>query len=246
LELRGFLNLRVETLRVGTFAADRALAGLTLVTAGLLLVRLWLDAHLELMFDEAYYALWAKHLAWSYFDHPPMVALWMRLSTILFGEHEFGVRALGTLVATAGTGIIYLISWHLLGDRKAAIFAALLYCAMLLISAGAIIITPDTPLLLFWSIALYALVRIYEDGESGWWWVVGIAVGLALQSKYTALLLGAGIVCAMALVPSLRHWWRRPTPYLSGALSLTIFAPVIVWNYEHEWALLRFNSGALR
>ena len=101
LELRGFLNFRVETLRVGTFVADRALAGLALVTAGLLLVRLWLDAHLELMFDEAYYALWAKHLAWSYFDHPPMVALWIRLSTILFGEHEFGVRALGTLAATA-------------------------------------------------------------------------------------------------------------------------------------------------
>ena len=243
MELRGFLNFRVETLRVGTFVADRALAGLALVTAGLLLVRLWLDAHLELMFDEAYYALWAKHLAWSYFDHPPMVALWIRLSTILFGEHEFGVRALGTLAATAGTGIIYLISWHLFGDRKAAIFAALLYCAMLLISAGAIIITPDTPLLFFWSIALYALVRIYEDGDSGWWWVVGIAMGLALQSKYTALLLGAGIVCAMAVVPSLRHWWRRPTPYLSGALSLAIFAPVVVWNYQHEWASFALQFG---
>ena len=25
--------------------------------------------------DEAYYALYGKHLAWGYFDHPPMVAL---------------------------------------------------------------------------------------------------------------------------------------------------------------------------
>lgn len=119
-------------------AAERVLTGLWLVTGVLLVVRLWLDSHLELMFDEAYYALWAKHLAWSYFDHPPMVALWIRLSTLLFGEHELGVRALGTLSAAAGTGIIYLISWHLFGNRQAAIFAALLYCAMLLISAGAI------------------------------------------------------------------------------------------------------------
>jgi 4-amino-4-deoxy-L-arabinose transferase-like glycosyltransferase len=216
---------------------------LWLVTGALLVVRLWLDSHLELMFDEAYYALWAKHLAWSYFDHPPMVALWIRLSTLLFGEHELGVRALGTLSAAAGTGIIYLISWHLFGNRQAAIFAALLYCAMLLISAGAIIITPDTPLLLFWSIALYALARIYEDGRAGWWWVVGVAMGLALQSKYTALLLGAGIVCAMAVVPSLRHWWRSPIPYLAGALSLAMFAPVVLWNYHHGWASFALQFG---
>ena len=222
-------------------AGAYTLRSLILVSGVLFLVRLWLDGHLELMFDEAYYALWAQHLAWSYFDHPPMVALWIRLSTLLFGEHELGVRVLGTLSAAAGTGIIYLISWHLFGNRQAAIFAALLYCAMLLISAGAIIITPDTPLLLFWSIALYALARLYEDGGSGWWWVVGIAMGLALQSKYTALLLGAGIVCAMAVVPSLRHWWRSPIPYLAGALSLAMFAPVVLWNYQHGWASFAFQ-----
>jgi len=233
----------VETLRPTSAPTDRALIGL-LVTVGILLLgRLWLDAHLELMFDEAYYALWAKHLAWGYYDHPPMVAVWIRLSTMLFGEHEFGARALGTLAATAGTGFIYLISWHLFGDRQSAIFAALLYCAMLLISAGAIIITPDTPLVFFWSIAFYALVRIYEDGHSGWWWLVGLCMGLALQSKYTALLLGAGIVCTMIFVPTLRHWWRSPVPYLSGILALALFAPVVWWNYEHEWASFALQFG---
>ena len=155
--------MRAPSREVG---GDLALARLGLVAGILLLVRLWLDGHLDLTFDEAYYALWAQHLAWSYFDHPPMVALWIKLSTICFGEHEFGVRALGTLSAAAGTGVVYLLSWHLFEERQAAIFAALLYCAMLLISAGAIIITPDTPLLFFWSIALYALVRIFGGGRA--------------------------------------------------------------------------------
>ena len=145
-----------------------AFTTLALVTGILLVIRLWLDSHLELMYNEAYYALWAKHLAWGYFDHPPMVALWIRLSTICFGDHEFGVRALGTLSATAETALIYLLSWHLFGRQSEAIFAALLFCAMLLISAGAIIIAPDTPLVFFWSIALYALVRIFCGGGSGW------------------------------------------------------------------------------
>ena len=111
----------------------------------------------------------------------------------LLRDHEFGVRALVSTRWMREQGCLSR-DWHLFTSRETAIFAALLYCAMLLISAGAIIITPDTPLVFFWSIALYALVRIFCGGGSGWWWIVGIAMGLALQSKYTALLLGAGIV----------------------------------------------------
>jgi 4-amino-4-deoxy-L-arabinose transferase-like glycosyltransferase len=206
------------------------------LTAVLLLIRLWLAGHLELMFDEAYYALWAKHLAWGYLDHPPMVALWIHLSTLLFGEHEFGVRALGVLAAAGGSGFVYVLSWLLFANRSKAAVAALFYCSMLLISVGAIIITPDTPLLFFWSIALYGLVRIYRGDGAGWWWSVGLAMGFALQSKYTALLLGAGIACAMVAVPKMRIWWRHLAPYLAGGLALAIFLPVVSWNYHHDWA----------
>ena len=208
---------------------------LAIVTGLLLLVRLWLDRHLELMFDEAYYALWSKNLAWCYLDHPPMVALWIRLSAWLFGDHEFGFRALGTLAAAAGGPLVYLVSLRLFENRTEAAFAGLLYCSMLLIAAGAIIITPDTPLLFFWSIALYAVIRIYRDEDWRWWLVAGAAMGLALQSKYTALLLGTGIVCSMVFVPALRRWWRHPAPYAAGVVAFAIFAPVIAWNYEHGW-----------
>ena len=115
------------------------------------------------MYNEAYYALWAKHLAWGYFDHPPMVALWIRLSTICFGDHEFGVRALGTLSATAKlcylTFYLGIIRQTERGDIRRS---ALLRNAADL--SGAIIIAPDTPLVFFWSIALYALVRIFCGG----------------------------------------------------------------------------------
>jgi 4-amino-4-deoxy-L-arabinose transferase-like glycosyltransferase len=208
---------------------------LAAVTGALVILRLWLDSRLELMFDEAYYALWSAHLAWCYLDHPPMVAVWVRASTWLFGEHAFGIRALGTLAAAAGGPLVYLLSWRLFGDRAEAAFAGLLYCAMLLIAAGAIIITPDTPLLFFWSIAVYAVIRIYRDEDWRWWMVAGAAMGFALQSKYSALLLGAGIVAAMLLVSAMRRWWRHPAPFAAGALALLIFAPVIKWNFEHGW-----------
>jgi hypothetical protein len=61
-------------------------------------------------------------------------------------------------------------------------------------------------------------------------------MGFALQSKYTALLLGAGIVSSMVFVPAMRRWWRHPAPYAAGVVAFAIFAPVVNWNYEHGWA----------
>lgn len=226
--------------------ADHSLIGLAAATLLLIPVRLWLDGRLDLMFDEAYYALWSRNLAWCYLDHPPMVALWIRASTWLFGDSAFGVRALGTLAAAAGGPLVYALSWRLFQCRAEAAFAGLLYCATLLTAAGAIIITPDTPLLFFWSIAVYAIVRIYRDGNRRWWALAGAAMGLALQSKYTAILLGAGIAASMIVVPGMRNWWRHPAPYAAGLLALAIFVPVIAWNYEHDWASFAKQFGRAR
>lgn len=38
----------------------------------------------EINEDEAYYAIYGEHLAWGYYDHPPMVGLMAFLSSILF------------------------------------------------------------------------------------------------------------------------------------------------------------------
>ena len=47
----------------------------------------------EIQEDEAYYALFGEHLAWGYYDHPPMVALMTFLSSVLFSDAVF--RQLG-------------------------------------------------------------------------------------------------------------------------------------------------------
>ena len=49
------------------------------------LIRLFLISWLELAPDESYYWHWAKHLDWSYYDHPPMIAYIMALFAGLIG-----------------------------------------------------------------------------------------------------------------------------------------------------------------
>ncbi len=41
--------------------------------------------------DEAYYWVYSLRLDWGYFDHPPVVALFVRLGYLFF-NNEFGVR----------------------------------------------------------------------------------------------------------------------------------------------------------
>ena len=65
-----------------------------------------LIGRVELTFDEAYYTLWSRALAFGYLDHPPMVALWIRASTALFGGSEFGVRALGAVLFALAPALV--------------------------------------------------------------------------------------------------------------------------------------------
>ncbi len=55
-----------------------------------------------LSFDESLYWLWSKHIAGGYLDHPPVNPILIRIGTTLFGDTEFGVRAIGVLLAAAG------------------------------------------------------------------------------------------------------------------------------------------------
>ncbi len=204
--------------------------------AALTLVRLLAAAWAPLSPDEAYYWVWSRALAPGYLDHPPMVALWIRAGTALAGDTAFGVRLLGPLSVALGSWLLADAAERLLPGRGAGWRAAALLNATLLVGAGAVIMTPDTPLLFFWTLSLWALARIATGGGRGWFAVLGLAAGLALASKYTAALLWMGIGAWLLLTPRMRPWLARPAPWLALILAGAVFSPVILWNAERDWA----------
>lgn len=219
-------------------AADGCTAVRRAVAVGALLalltgLRLTLAAALPLAPDEAYYWTWSRALAPGYFDHPPMVALWIRAGTWLAGDTSLGVRLLSPLAAALGSGLLWDAANRLLPGRDTGITAVLLLNATLLIGAGGVLMTPDAPLMLFWMAGLWAMARIIDGGSGFWWPAAGLFVGLAAVSKYTALLLALGL--GMWLVVSGRARLRRPAPYLGAALALAVAAPVLWWNATHAW-----------
>lgn len=224
-------------------AASWASAPWLVALAALTLLRVLVAGLTPLSPDEAYYWVWSRAPAPGYLDHPPMVAAWIAAGTALAGEGALGVRWLGPLSAAAGSLLLAHAAHGLFPGRGAGVRAAVLLNATLLLGVGAVTMTPDTPLVLFWTAALWALVRVLRTGRGVWWLAVGAATGGALLSKYTAVLLGLGILVWLAWVPPLRRWLRDPWPYAGAAVALVLFAPVAVWNAGHGWASFAKQGG---
>lgn len=210
--------------------------------AGLTGLRLLVAATAPLAPDEAYYWVWSRALAPGYLDHPPMIALWIAAGTALAGDSALGVRLLGPIGAAIGSVMLFDAGRRLF-DARAGLAAALLLNATLLLGIGAVTATPDTPLLLFWTASLWAAARAEAGGDGRWWLLVGLCAGGALLSKYTAALLGIGLVLWLLLHPAARGWLRTPWPWTGGGLALLCFAPVIAWNAAHGWASFAKQGG---
>ncbi|MDE2007912.1 MAG: glycosyltransferase family 39 protein [Rhodospirillales bacterium] len=211
--------------------------------AVLTLARLAVAAFVPLSADEAYYWIWSRGLQGGYLDHPPMVALWIRIGTALAGATPLGVRLLGPLSAALGTVLLWRAGEALFPGRHAGLRAALLFNATLMAGVGTVIMTPDTPLMFFWIACLWALAE-FSRARNGWWLVLAaLAAGWGFDSKYTAAFLAVGALLWLLWVPALRRILATPTPYWGALFGTQAILPVIRWNQAHGWASFLRQGG---
>jgi 4-amino-4-deoxy-L-arabinose transferase-like glycosyltransferase len=217
-----------------------------IVVIGLVLLRLAASAWTPLTFDEAYYWTWSKHLAGGYYDHPPLVALVIRIGTMIAGDTPLGVRLFSVLLTLPMSFAIFRAAELLFGGKRIAVSAMLLLNATMIVSVGLMIVTPDAPLLVASSFVILALAQVAATGQGVWWLAVGVAVGFALLSKYTALFFGAAILIWLVAVPKMRRWLISPWPYLGGIVAFAVFSPVLFWNADHGWVSFIKQLGRAR
>lgn len=188
--------------------------------------------------DETYYWEWSRRLAAGYLDHPSAIALLVRLGTLSLGATPLGVRA-GSLLAGAAASLVIVRVAGVMGEDRAMLRAAWIVAFMPLAQVGLALATPDAPLLLFWALALAALVPAVRAETNGArtlaWALAGLSLGAAMSSKYTAFLLLAGAAIAFLTQPLLRPVLRTCGPYVGLATALAVFAPNLLWNASHRW-----------
>lgn len=197
------------------------------------------NATLPLHFDEAYYWVWAQRPDLSYFDHPPMIAWLLWLATRL-GQGEAVLRLVPVACLSGAVWLMWRLALEAWG-RGVARWALALLLALPILQIGYLLATPDAPLAFFWAATLYSLHRALRDGRTAWWLAAGAAGGAALASKYTAVLL-LPVVLLGTLLYRPRALASRPF-WGALALALAVFAPVLLWNAQHDWASFRFQYG---
>ncbi len=193
--------------------------------------------------DEAQYWEWSRRLDWSYYSKGPGVAWAIAAATKVFGHAEWSVR----LPAAASLLIVSLagaaLARDIFGSRRAAFFAvALLNCVPLLQSAG-LLMTIDMPYAACWTLAAWAFWR-GVTGASGPALVgAGAAIGVGFLFKYTALLLVPGFVI-FAIARRRRLSLPRAPWFAVAAIVLAVCAaPVLYWNWIHEWPTVKHLLG---
>lgn len=203
-----------------------------LATLAIKLLLAWI---IPLSGDEAYFVIWAKNLDFGYYDHPPMVGWFLHLMLYL-GSAEVILRLPAILTSIViGYGIYRLLKP--LDESKAALVAMLFLVSP--VNILNVLVTTDTPLLLFAFFSMAALYKALQQDKLIWYVLAGVCFGLAFLSKYFAVLLGLSYLVYFIFSEKSRE---KTGGFILLYLASLPFALVnIYWNYTHCWDNILFN-----
>jgi 4-amino-4-deoxy-L-arabinose transferase-like glycosyltransferase len=222
---------------------------LAAVAVYLVAAKLWLGLMNFPIADEAYYWMWGQHLAWSYFDHPPLHGWLQGLSHLVFGRSTFALRwlSLATFIGTAW--ILQDVARRIAGEKWRVVFlkSLVVYLASPMFGIFGSIVFHDY-LMVFLVIASgYLFTRYFVDveagnaGHRGHLFGAAALLGLAALTKYNAGLLGFAVLGAILIRPRLRPLLLRPDIYLAALLAIAIQTPVLIYALQTDFASFRFH-----
>ena len=164
-----------------------------------------------------------RHLQLSYFDHPPL-AWWMARGASWLAGSEAGLVVRTPFILTFGltTWLLYRLTSMLFSPR-AGLFAAvaLNLSPVFGITTGRWVL-PDGPLvcaLLAGALRFQHALRAERPNSLLYWVAAGVAAGLALLWKYSAVLILGGALLFLLTDPVQRRWLARPGPYVAAGVA---------------------------
>ncbi len=188
---------------------------------------------IELSVDEAQYWHWSQNLEFGYFTKPPFIAWTIGLSTKLFGNEEWAVRLFSPVIHFFISIILWATTQFAFG-YKAGRIAALLWIFTPAASLGSFIISTDTPLLLFWSLALLFIFKTFEDDSYISASFAGISLGLAFLSKYAALYFFVLLILWWIIYDKGKELTLKKL-LLVLISSFVVATPNLYWNYSNDF-----------
>jgi 4-amino-4-deoxy-L-arabinose transferase-like glycosyltransferase len=197
------------------------------------------NPHYGFFRDELYFIICGFHPAFGYVDQPPAAPL-LAAGSQLFGHSLFLLRAVPAIFAAAGVYVTCLLVIELGGGAFAQILAALATLFANVLMSFGMKVGPDMVGLWLWPLAALYVLRVVKGGDPRLWLGAGAALGVSLESKYSAVFFAAALIAALALTPQRRVLGSR---WFAGgvALAAAIALPNFIWQAVHGfpmWELL--------
>ena len=187
-----------------------------------------------LSYDTYYYWEWSRHLDFGYYDGSPLIAYFIKASTLLFGDTLFALSLVG-VVSSAITSLIIYKTANLFLSKEASGIALLLWLFSPLVTLDLINQTTyDTPLTIFWALTLYFAAKYIISNQMKYLYFLGVSIGLMMLSKYSGAVLVLALVVFL-LTTKYRYLFKSVHLYLAMLLAFALFSPVIIWNQQHDW-----------
>ncbi|TSJ44008.1 glycosyltransferase family 39 protein [Mucilaginibacter corticis] len=200
----------------------------------ILVVNLVQSIFSPLLNDEPYYWLYAQYPSWGYFDHPPMVAFLIKLGGSLFAG-EIGVRLLSAVLGSLTFFLLYKLIEGETGKPINFKLAALLLLSSLFLNLYSFLAIPDTPMLFFGVLFLYAYRRYLKADDFLNALILGVVTALLLYSKYHGILL-----VGFTVLSNIRLVLKRSF-YLVFIVAIVLYIPHIYWEFQNDFPTIRFQ-----
>lgn len=197
------------------------------------LINILQSIYTELIDDEAYYWLWSKHLAWGFFDHPPMVALWIKISDLFF-KGELGVRFFSVLMF----GFTIYFIWKLIDFKEKwhhVHLFFLLTTAAILFNFYGFITVPDTPLFFFTALFLFFYKQFLSAKNLKTALLLGFAMAGMLYSKYHGILVIGFVVLSNLKLLKNKYFWT------ACLFAFVLFTPHLWWQYQNSYPSFKYH-----
>lgn len=222
--------------------------GLVLLGAAFNLWSLYGGGAFDLSDDESHYFLWSRFLDYGYYSKGPGIAWVHWLSTqiaALFGASPSAATLrTAAVVCSVISGLMSIaLARSIFRNNRAALMVTVLSAAVPMFAVGAVIITIDAPMYMFWTLSVYLLWRYIDGGKTGWLYASAVAAGLGILCKPIPVFVPIGAVIACFFDAGIRK--RFKTWHVLGGLAVLAASqiPFVLWNIHHNWMTLRHMGG---
>jgi len=199
----------------------------------------------DLFVDEAQYWLWGREMAFGAYSKPPLIGWIIRAATTLSGgESTFDVRLAAPVIHGIAAAAILALG-RMIYDAKLASLAAVIYLTLPAVTLGSLLISTDTPMMLFIVLSMICVRKLAEARAAGvsamlWSIALGLSFGLGLMSKYAMIYFLPCFIAAGWLCVGWRIRWRDAG--IAVVVCAAVVAPNLWWNAAHDFMTARHTA----